>query len=180
MANRGGVRIEIFPERVKALLDGPAGMESRATRRGAEAVVKASKPFIGTKYSGYQRIRRERGESNHRQLAKSGKVEKGPGNTWRASFISDHALAHHEGHKDKIIYARNNPRKRGGGFMVFQAREGGQVFAKAVRGAKPNPYLIKGARKVGLTVTKSGSRLTQRSVLLGRMNRPTFKRFLTK
>lgn len=163
-----GVRIQIFPDRVASLLASNTGPVSRANKRAAEAIVKKAIPLIGTKYSTYGRFRRGR-ETNHKQLAKSGKAEPTAGAAWRASFISDHALVHHVGNKP--ITAKT------GKFLVFQAREGGQVWTRSVKGFKGNPYLTDAARKLGVKVSKTAG-LRSNSVMLGRLGKPVFRKFL--
>jgi hypothetical protein len=143
--------IEIFPDRVNALIDTPDGPVGVVVRQAAEAVLQAAIPKIGTRYSG---TTGKVTDGRSGRLRDTGRVESIGGSAYAVVFDHPIAFLHHEGKSSGYTipitgnrYSLTNP--HGG------TRSNGEQFSAIgpviwTGNTSGNPYLRDAADEVGL------------------------------
>lgn len=143
--------IEIFPNRVNALIDTPEGPVGQLVKTAADAILQAAAPKVGTRYSGTTGKVTD-GRSGH--IRDSGSVVSIGGAAYSVVFDHPIAFLHHEGKSTGYTipqsggrYRLTNPypgtRSNGGQFKTT----GPVVWRGDTSG---NPFLADAADEVGL------------------------------
>lgn len=150
------LNVEIFPERVDALVDSPTGPVGQAVERVAQRLLIGSRNRIGSRYSGHHPGPR---------IKDTGRVAPVGGAAFAVVFDHPKAFLHHEGKRSgysigkqgQRLSNRNDPaRSQGGPFFAI-----GPVTWRG--DTDGNPFIVDEAKAMGLRL--SGSLL--------RGNRPT-------
>lgn len=158
--------LEIFPQRINALLDSPTGPVGVAIQQQAEALLEAAKPLIGTTYSGHH--------PENPPMSSTGSVVSIGGSAWAVVFNHPAAFVHHEGtaghpiKATKVITDKKNRTRILPMFRDSPTPTGtrGEPFGPAFNvqhpGTTGNPFLTNAAIQIGLRPSgglKRGKRL---------------------
>lgn len=123
------MRVRLNQARIQELLRSSSGPVAREVNSYARRVANSAKQKVGVD-SG-----RLRSSISHTLNIDGARV------VGRVGSLVDYALYHHDG--TGIYGPTGRPiTPRNGQFLVFPGKGGGMVFAKQVRGSRPNPFLV--------------------------------------